>query len=246
VWFVVKNLRNLRKNEKGESIMNPVVCIDGPAGAGKSTVSKALAKRLGFLYVDSGSFYRNVTWHAMQAGVDCANPEAMGAFCDTLTVAFVKKEGSMVCVMNGRELKEEIRTKEVNSNVSPVATAPLVRAKVTGWMRDMRKEGALVVEGRDIGSVVYPDSPARFYLDADPDERARRRHKEEVAKGIGTATNSQEAVKASLLNRDKIDSSRKTAPLKIPEGAIVIDTTPLTIEQVVEAIYERLPEEWKH
>ena len=222
--------------------MNPVICIDGPAGAGKSTVAKSLAKRLGFLYVDSGSFYRNVTWHAMQAGVDCANPEAMGAFCDTLRVTFAQKDGAMACVMNGRELKEEIRTPEVNRNVSPVATAPQVRAKVTGWMREMRKEGPLVVEGRDIGSVVYPDSPARFYIDADPDERARRRHKEEVEKGMeGEGEGTQEAVKASLLNRDKIDSSRKAAPLKIPEGALVIDTTPLSAEQVVDLIQANLP-----
>ena len=224
---------------------NPVICIDGPAGAGKSTVSKALARRLNYIYVDSGSLYRNVTWHAMQAGVDCADAEAMAAFCGTLKVAFERRDGAMVCIMNDRILKDEIRTPEVNKNVSPVATAPGVRDVVTRWLRDMKGIGPLVVEGRDIGSVVYPDSPAKFYIDADAETRARRRHLEEQAKGIGGKDNSQEAVKQSLLYRDKIDSTRKAAPLKIPEGSTVIDTSPLTIEQVVATIHSHLPEAWK-
>ena len=218
--------------------MNKVICIDGPAGAGKSTVAKAIAKKLGYLYVDSGSFYRAVTWHAMQAGVNCANPDAMTAFCQTLTPTFVKRENAMVCLLNGRELREEIRTPEVNANVSPVATAKGVRQCVTEWLRAMRNEGNIIVEGRDIGSVVFPDSPARFYIDADPDERARRRHSEEQAKGMGGG--SEETVKASLLNRDRIDSSRATAPLKVPEGATVIDTTHLDIDEVVETILARV------
>ena len=217
--------------------MHRVICIDGPAGAGKSTVAKAIAKKLGYLYVDSGSFYRAVTWHAMRSGVDCADPEAMAAFCQTLTPSFVKRENAMVCLLNGHELNEEIRTPEVNANVSPVATAKGVRQCVTEWLRAMRNEGNIIVEGRDIGSVVFPDSPARFYIDANPDERARRRHKEECAKGMG---GSEEKVKASLLNRDRIDSSRATAPLKIPEGAIVIDTTCLSIDEVVDAIVSRI------
>ena len=221
--------------------MNTVICIDGPAGAGKSTVAKAVAKALGVLYVDSGSFYRAVTWHAMQAGVDCADAEAMAAFCQTLVPSFIKRDGALICLLNGRELKEEIRTPEVNANVSPVATAPKVRQCVTQWLRAMRDEGDIIVEGRDIGSVVFPDSPARFYIDADPDERARRRHREETAKGMGGGDHSEEKVKASLLNRDRIDSSRATAPLTVPSGATVIDTTRLDIPAVVAAILSHLP-----
>jgi cytidylate kinase len=112
---------------------------------------------------------------------------------------------------------------------------PEVRTIVTKWLRDMRSVGDIVVEGRDIGSVVYPDSPYRFYLDADAETRTLRRHKEDIQKGF---IQNEEQVKASLLNRDKIDSSRKTAPLKIPEGAIVIDTSPLTAVQVAEKIIE--------
>jgi cytidylate kinase len=123
-----------------------------------------------------------------------------------------------------------------------VSKVPEVRKVVTDWLRSMRSIGDIVVEGRDIGSVVFPDSPARFYLNASAEARARRRHLEEVQKGI--STQDEAAVKASLLNRDKIDSSRKTAPLKVADGAVVIDSTDLTIDEVLAAILENLPAEY--
>lgn len=215
--------------------MNKVICIDGPAASGKSTVSKLIAEMSGIKYVDSGALYRIATWQALEAGIDTNDAEAVAKFITNLKVDFVVKGNRVAYEVNGEEPGDKIRTPEINKHVSPVSAVPEVRTIVTQWLRDMRSVGDIVVEGRDIGSVVYPDSPYRFYLDADAETRTLRRHKEDIQKGF---IQNEEQVKASLLNRDKIDSSRKTAPLKIPEGAIVIDTSPLTAVQVAEKIIE--------
>ncbi|MBO7224029.1 MAG: (d)CMP kinase [Kiritimatiellae bacterium] len=215
--------------------MNKVICIDGPAASGKSTVSKLIAEMSGIKYVDSGALYRIATWQALEAGIDTNDAEAVAKFITNLKVDFVVKGNRVAYEVNGKEPGDKIRTPEINKHVSPVSAVPEVRTIVTKWLRDMRSVGDIVVEGRDIGSVVYPDSPYRFYLDADAETRTLRRHKEDIQKGF---IQNEEQVKASLLNRDKIDSSRKTAPLKIPEGAIVIDTSPLTAVQVAEKIIE--------
>ncbi|MBQ2281683.1 MAG: (d)CMP kinase [Kiritimatiellae bacterium] len=215
--------------------MNKVICIDGPAASGKSTVSKLIAEMSGIKYVDSGALYRIATWQALEAGIDTNDAEAVAKFITNLKIDFVVKENRVAYEVNGEEPGDKIRTPEINKHVSPVSAVPEVRTIVTKWLRDMRSVGDIVVEGRDIGSVVYPDSPYRFYLDADAETRTLRRHKEDIQKGF---IQNEEQVKASLLNRDKIDSSRKTAPLKIPEGAIVIDTSPLTAVQVAEKIIE--------
>ncbi len=215
--------------------MANVICVDGPAASGKSTVSKAVAEKLGYLYVDSGALYRIMTWLALEAGADTGKPESIAEFARDVDVAFVVKGCRVAYEVGGVEPGDRIRTPEINRHVSPVSAVPEVRERVTGWLRDMRRLGDLIVEGRDIGSVVYPDSPWRFYLDADPEERARRRLVEDVAKGFADQ-GAKEQVKASLLNRDKIDSSRKTAPLVVPPGATRIDTTAMTIADVVDFI----------
>ena len=219
--------------------MNTIVSVDGPAASGKSTVSKIISAELGLLHVDSGALYRIVTYLALAENVDTSSPEALAAFAPKCEngVAFVVRGGRVAYEVNGEEPGDKIRTPEINAHVSPVSVSPEVRALVTGWLRSMRALGGLVVEGRDIGSVVFPDAPFRFYLDADPDERARRRLKEDIAKGFAKPE-AQDAVKSSLLNRDKIDSSRKTAPLKIPDGARFIDTTNLSIGEVTAIIKE--------
>lgn len=213
---------------------NRVIAIDGPSGAGKSTIAKGIGKRMGFLHVDSGSLYRIMTLAAIKAGIDCNDEEAVAAGCDKVDVRFVVKDGAVAALVEGKEPGDAIRTAEINAHVSPVSKVPEVRERINIWLRGMRELGDIVVEGRDIGSVVFPDTPARFFLNASAEARAIRRHLEEVAKGIATQT--VEEVKASLLNRDKIDSSRKTAPLKIPEGAIVIDSTNLSIEEVLDIV----------
>ncbi len=219
-----------------------VIAIDGPSGAGKSTIAKAVGRLLGFLHVDSGALYRIMTLQALKAGIDCNDAGKVAAFANDVKVEFVVRDGAVAYLVDGEEPGDAIRTPAINASVSPVSKVPEVRARVTAWLRGMRELGDLIVEGRDIGSVVFPDSPARFYLDASAEARARRRHLEEVAKGI--ATQDEEAVKASLLNRDKIDSTRKTAPLKVADGAFVIDSTSLTISEVVDAVMSHLPAEW--
>ena len=223
--------------------MSRVLVIDGPSGAGKSTVARCLGRKLGFLHVDSGALYRILTWQALAYGIDTSSEDALTAFAPTVTVDFAVRDGAVVYAVAGQEPCDCIRTPEINQHASPVAKVPAVRTRVTAWLRGLRRFGDLVVEGRDIGSVVFPDSPARFYLDAAPEERARRRHTEEQQKGI-SALNA-DAVLASLLSRDRIDSSRAIAPLKVADGAQVLDTTRLSIEQVVQAVYDSLPTDWR-
>lgn len=220
-----------------------VIAIDGPSGSGKSTIAGLVGRKLGFLHVDSGALYRIMTLLALREGVDCNDAAAVAAVAAKAKVDFVSKDGRIAYFINGEEPGDAIRTPEINANVSPVSKVPEVRTIVTDWLRSMRDIGDIIVEGRDIGSVVFPDTPARFYLNASAEARARRRHLEEVQKGI--AVQDEAAVKASLLNRDKIDSTRKTAPLKIAEGSVVIDSTDLTIDEVLEVVLKHLPAEWK-
>ncbi|MEI6210429.1 MAG: (d)CMP kinase [bacterium] len=223
--------------------MNHILAIDGPSGAGKSTVARCLGRKLHFLHVDSGALYRIMTWQALDNGIDTQSEPALTEFAARVKVDFAVRDGAVVYAVAGVEPGDRIRTPTINQHASLVAKVPAVRTRVTNWLRELRKLDSLVVEGRDIGSVVFPDSPARFYLDAAPEERARRRHTEEQQKGIETA--GTDAVLASLLNRDRIDSSRAVAPLKVADGAMVLDTTRLSIEQVVQAVYDHLPEDWR-
>ena len=224
------------------SAASKVIAVDGPAASGKSTVSKAVAKSIGFLYVDSGALYRIVTYLALQNNVDTSSPDALADFAARAgegMVDFVVRDGRVAYDVDGAELGDKIRTPEINKHVSPVSASSKVRDLVTGWLRSMRSLGNIIVEGRDIGSVVFPDAENRFYLDADPDERARRRLLEDVAKGFAQPDDKDD-VKASLLRRDTIDSSRKSAPLMIPEGASVIDTTNIDINAVVALIVKQV------
>lgn len=224
--------------QNGEEKLGRVIAIDGPSGAGKSTIAHGIGKRLGFLHVDSGALYRIMTLAALRAGIDCNDPDAVRDFCRRVDVKFVVRDGVVVALVDGEEPGNALRTPEINANVSPVSKVPEVREKINAWLRGMRSLGDLAVEGRDIGSVVFPDAIARFYLDASPEARAHRRHLEEISKGM--ATQGEEAIKASLLNRDRIDSTRKTAPLKVADGAIVIDSTSLGIDEVLAIVEENV------
>ena len=220
--------------------MARVIAIDGPSGAGKSSVSRIVGKKLGFLHVDSGALYRIMTWQALVRKVDTDNPEAVAAFAPTGEIECRPENGAIAYYVGGEPPGERIRTPEINAHASQVATVKQVRDKITALLRDMTRFGDLVVEGRDITTAVFPDSPARFYLTASAEARARRRQKEEVEKGI--ANQSAAAVKASLLARDAIDSTRKYAPLRKADGAIEIDSSDLTLEQVVDIVLEKIHE----
>lgn len=222
--------------------MSRVIAIDGPSGAGKSSVSRIVGERLGFLHVDSGALYRIMTWRCLENGVDTANPEAVAACAATVEIECRAEKGAIAYYVGGDAPGNRIRTPEINAHASQVAAVKAVRDRVTALLRGMAAYGDLVVEGRDITTAVYPDSPARFYLTASAEARARRRQKEEVEKGI--ANDDTETVKASLLARDAIDSTRKYAPLRKADGVIEIDSSDLTLEQVVEAVLNALPEGW--
>ena len=223
--------------------MSKVIAIDGPSGAGKSSVSRIVGQRLGFLHVDSGALYRIMTWQCLEHGIDTSDPAAVAAFAATVEIECRPENGAIAYYVKGEAPGNRIRTPEINAHASAVATVKEVRERITAILRSMTAQGDLVIEGRDITTAVFPDSPARFYLTASAEARAARRQREEVEKGI--ANQSAEAVKASLLARDKVDSTRKYAPLRKADGAIEIDSSELTLDQVVEAVLAALPAEWK-
>ena len=223
--------------------MAKVIAVDGPSGAGKSSVSRIVGERLGFLHVDSGALYRIMTWQCLEAKVDTTDPAAIAAFAQQVEIECRPEAGRIAYYVKGEEPGNRIRTPEINAHASQVATVKEVRDRVTAILRGMTQYGDLVIEGRDITTAVFPDTPARFYLTASAEARARRRQKEEVEKGI--ANQSAEEVKKSLLSRDAIDSTRKYAPLKKADGALEIDSSDLTLEQVVETVMNALPADWK-
>ena len=223
--------------------MSKVIAIDGPSGAGKSSVSRIVGEKLGFLHVDSGALYRIMTWQALERKIDTENPEAVAAFAPTVEIECRPENGAIAYYVGGEAPGNRIRTPEINAHASKVATVKAVRDRITALLRGMTAHGNLVIEGRDITTAVFPDSPARFYLTASAEARARRRQKEEVEKGI--ANQSAEDVKASLLARDRMDSTRKYAPLKKADGALEIDSSDMTLEQVVQTVMEALPSEWR-
>lgn len=204
-----------------------VIAIDGPAASGKSSVSRRLAKRLGFAYVNSGSLYRAVTWEVLRLGADTGRPEAIEeALACSRFACTVNDEGESSVTINGEVADAALRDIGINSHVSRVASVPAVRTLVTNELRALAVGRPLVMEGRDIGSAVFPDTPHKFYLDASPEIRNQRR----AAEGL---TDQIEA-------RDRMDSTRKTAPLTIAPGARVVDTSDLTLDGVVEAILKML------
>ncbi len=216
-----------------------VIAVDGPAASGKSTVSKAVAARLGDLYVDSGALYRAVTWLALEEGCDTADGAAVAALLPRIDMRFEIIAGAVRFRMNGRALFDELREERINRHVSPIAAVPAVRAKVGEWLRGMGALGNLVVEGRDIGTAVFPETPWKFYLDASPEERVRRRHAEMAAREDRLSVTE---VGDSLRRRDRIDSGRKTAPLRIADGAVVVDSTGMSVAEVAALIVSRVGE----
>ena len=223
--------------------MANVIAIDGPSGAGKSSVSRLVGERLGYLHVDSGALYRIMTWQCLERKVDTGNPSAVAAAAAEVSIECRPENGRIAYFVGGEEPGERIRMPEINAHASEVATVKAVRDRVTAILRSLAGYGNLVVEGRDITTAVFPDSPARFYLTASAEARARRRQREEVDKGI--ANQSTEAVKASLLARDAIDSTRKHAPLRKADGAVEIDSSDMTLEEVVQAVIGALPADWR-
>ena len=209
----------------------PVVTIDGPAAAGKSTAAREVARRLGFTLIDTGALYRALAWAVKEAGVAADDAPAVGKVLEKTTVDF---EGGRV-IVNGRDITAQIRTPELGMLTSRLTRLQVVRDKLTPLQRGLARAGGVVLEGRDTGSVVCPEAEVKFYLDADLDERARRRREELAATGLPA---DYETVKAEVMQRDRQDMERDLAPLVRPEGALVLDSTALSPEAVVERMLD--------
>lgn len=211
-----------------------IVTIDGPAGSGKSSTAKAVAKETGWYYLDSGSLYRTWTLLYIMGGFD---KDVFLEFLDNHRITLDAGDGATEPLLNGERVGDEIRTAEVSDNVSTVAAMPEVREKVDEEMKRAVKEHNFVADGRDLGSVVFPDAALKFYMIADLQERAKRRKRELDEKGIEADYSS---IYNNLAERDKADSSREAAPLVKPDGAIEVDTTSMKFEEQVRFISEKI------
>ena len=205
-----------------------VVAIDGPSGSGKSSTSRGVAARLGLRYLDTGAMFRAVTWWMLDHGVDVTDPAAIAARAAEPVIESGTDPLDPTILLDGEDASVAIRSDAVNASVSPVSAVPAVRTRLLELQREIIGEGGIVVEGRDIGSVVAPDAPVKLFLTADPEARAVRR----AAEAGGDVAATQE----SLLARDKIDSGRTTAPLTMADGAVHIDTTPYTLDEVISQV----------
>ena len=215
-----------------------IVAIDGPAGAGKSTVAREVARRLGFLYIDTGAMYRAVAALSLRQGLPVDDEVGLARLAASAAFEFRPDDGSQRLFVDGKDFSELIRTPEVTELSSPVSAVPGVRRALVDAQRAMAVGRSVVMEGRDIQTVVFPHATVKIYLDADPYERARRRHSELAAKGV---TVSFDEVIEDIEERDARDSTRADSPLRAAPNATVVDTTDMTLEQVIERILELAP-----
>lgn len=209
---------------------NFVVAIDGPVGSGKSAVARGLAKKIGFGYLDTGAMYRAVTLKALREKVDMTDPDALTAVARAAKIELIREDSTLRVILDGEDVTREIRSLEVTNNSYRPSQTAGVRARMVEIQREVSRNGRLVAEGRDMGTVVFPDSPAKFYIDASVDERTRRRLKEEIERGNKITF---EELREQVIIRDKRDSERELSPLRKADDAIYVDSTGMTLEQVI-------------
>ncbi|MDL5047506.1 (d)CMP kinase [Oscillatoria amoena NRMC-F 0135] len=206
-----------------------IIAIDGPSASGKSTVSRGIARELGCLYVDTGAMYRALTWRALKDGIDYRCEETLTEWVRAVTLSAVAEKGAVNLLVNGEKIEDAwLRTPEINATVSWLAKTPAVRALAVAVQRDLRRLGSLVAEGRDMGTVVFPDADFKFYVDVPEEIRAARR----AAQGVGDA----------IAERDRMDSTRATAPLRMADDAVLIEnvgTAEETIAKILSVIRSR-------
>lgn len=207
-----------------------IIAIDGPSGAGKSTISKLLAQRLDYIHLDTGAMYRCVALAAMEQGIDPGDQESLGVLAHHLKIEFIPTPAGDLIFLDGKDVSTAIRTPEVSLLTSKVSTAQQVRAALVSLQRRLGEMGGVVLEGRDIGTVVFPRAQVKFFLNATATERGRRRYDELVAKGVNVTL--QQTI-SEVVARDTADSEREHAPLLQADDAIVIDSTNLSIDEVL-------------
>lgn len=212
-----------------------IIAIDGPSGAGKSTISKILAKRLNYIYIDTGAMYRAVALSTLEKNISIDDEDSLLQMCLEIDISFSMGNGSARVLLNAKDVTEAIRSSSVSLLASNVSAKKVVRDALLRLQRKMGEDGGVVIEGRDIGTVVFPNADIKFYLDALPKERGKRRHRELIAKGEKV---SLDRVTKEIIQRDCNDSSRKYAPLKPAIDAVNIDSTDSTIEEVTEKLLE--------
>jgi cytidylate kinase len=214
----------------------PVIAIDGYSSTGKSSISKIIAEKLGLIHLDTGALYRGVTWFALQNCVDqegAINLDQLFSSFDQIHLEFKNNNGELILFLNSSDISKAIRSHEVSENVSFVAKQKEVRDFLLRFQRSLAENGGIIMDGRDIGTVVLPDAEYKFFMTASIEERTKRRYQELLSLGIDA---NEQQVKENLIIRDKIDSEREIAPLKQADDAIVIDNTHLTKRETIDSI----------
>lgn len=213
--------------------MSMNIAIDGPAGAGKSTIAKTLAKNLGFIYVDTGAMYRAMAYYFLSHGIKSEDEAAIAAACPEVDVTITYENGEQQVILNGENVNGVIRTEEVGNMASATSVYPVVRTKLVELQRELAKKADVIMDGRDIGTCVLPGAQVKIYLTASSATRAKRRFEELCAKGV--KCNLKE-IEKDIIDRDYRDMHRETSPLMQAEDAVLVDSSELTIDEVVEAI----------
>jgi CMP/dCMP kinase len=212
-----------------------IIAIDGPAGSGKSTVARIVAEKLNFRYIDTGSMYRSVAWKSLQKKTVLQNEDAVAKIASKIKIELVPDKNGQLVFVDGKNITDLLKVEEISRGAAIVAAQPLIREIMTNKQRKLGEQGKVVMDGRDIGTVVFPQADKKFFLDADSKERGRRRFAELEEKNQTKNTNLSMIIK-QIVQRDYEDCNRKIAPLKQAKDATLIDTTHLSIDQVVEEI----------
>lgn len=215
------------------------IAIDGPSGAGKSTIAKQLAKELGFVYVDTGAMYRTIGLFAAQQGVDPADPDGVSGLLPRLSMDLAYQNGEQRMLLNGKDVSQDIRTEQASRYASQISAIPQVRGFLLEFQRGFAARNNILMDGRDIGTVVLPTAEVKIFLTASPEARAKRRYAEQISRGENVTL---DAVLAAIQARDEADTTRSAAPLKAAPDAVVVDTTALSLEASVHAIQSIIKE----
>ena len=214
-----------------------IITIDGPAGAGKSTVSKALANKLGYIYLDTGALYRALAYKALKFTISLEDTSALAKLCSSTTVSLKNIDGKMVVLVDGEDVGNKIRTEKVGLAASTISAFAVVRKSLLNLQREAGLQGGIVAEGRDMGSIVFPHADYKFYLDANVEERIKRRSNELLTKGAAVE---YQTIQKDMMARDYQDSKREIAPLTASADSIIIDSTDLSVEGVVAKIIQHV------